>query len=211
MDSLEAMKALRKALQFWKKVFSISWGRSRPTLKRLPFYATAVLIAYFWHPGVQQHVLLSLIAVPLVWAATMLAYFFVVPSELCSLSMKQRNLETIARGLKELYDKANTLAALPGDVSDEVAAQHLLLIEQWRSEAKAAVSEYSLSESILFDTIATQHIRHALRYDSAKPKRDAHLAAVLAEMDRLRLIASSASTEAEKISQNIYANKMPSE
>ena len=122
--------------------------------------------------------------------------------------LAQRNLNEIALRLKTLYDEGNELAALPGDATDEAAAGHLIRIEHWRVEARAAVSDYALSESILFDTIASGHLRQALRYDLAKPKRDAHLAAVLLEMEKLRLIASRASQEAEEIEKNVHSNRI---
>jgi hypothetical protein len=202
------MSTLRQSLLFWKKTFQISWKRSRPTLRRLPFYVVGVLVAYVWRPETQAQFLFPLLAIPLVWVVTMLAHFIVVPGELCALSNKQRNLKEIALRLRDLYDKGNELAALPGDVADDVAAEHLLRVEQWRSSARAAVSEYALSESILFDTIATEHLRNAQRYDHAKAKRDTHLAAVLLEMNKLRLIASRASQEAEEIEQKIRVNRI---
>jgi hypothetical protein len=202
------MKTLRQALGFWKKTFVIALKRSRPTLKRLPFYVVAGLVAYFWRPEAHGQLLFALLAIFIVWAATMFAHLVAVPAELCTLSTKQRNLQAIALRLKDLYDKGNQLAALPGDVGDDIAAGHLMMVEQWRADTRAAVSEYSPSESLLFDTIATDHLRQALRYDRAKPKRDAHLAAVLQEMGKLRLIAARASQEAEEIEQRIHLNRV---
>lgn len=202
------MRRLLHTLRFWAKTFAIAWKRSRPTLKRLPFYFVGILVAYFWRHETQEHLIFPLLAIPVVWAITMLAQLLIVPAELCELSAKRRHLKEIALRLMELYDKGNDLAALPGDVTDDIAAEQIPRIEQWRSDARAAVSKYSLSESILFDTIATDHLRNLQRYDRAKPKRDTHLAAVLVEMNKLRLIASRASQEAEEVEQKIQANRI---
>lgn len=202
------MSTFLQVLGFWKKTLLIACKRSRPTLKRVPYYVVAVLVAYFWRPEAQGQLLFALLTIPAVWVATMLVHLFVVPAELCALSIKQRNLQAIALRLRDLHDKGDQLAGLPGDVSDELAAEHLVMIEQWRTEARGAVAEYLFSESILFDTIASDHLRQALRYDRAKIKRDTHLAAVLLEMGKLRLIASRASKEAEDIEHKIHVNRI---
>lgn len=202
------MRTLHQAVLFWKKTFCIAWKRSFPTLKRLPFYFVAAFVAYFLGHEAGTKVLFALLTVPLVWAATILVQSFLVPAELCDLSIRQRDLQAIALRLRALYDKGNQLAALPGDVDDDVAAEHLQMIEQWRAEARSAVAEYAQSESILFDTIADDHLRRALRNDRAKAKRDVHLAAVIQEMGKLRLIASRASEEAEEIEKKIRTNRI---
>lgn len=202
------MRRLLHTLRFWAKTFAIAWKRSRPTLKRLPFYFVGILVGYFWRPETQEHLIFPLLAIPVVWAITMLGQLLVVPAELSELSTKRRDLKEIALRLMNLYGKGNDLAALSGDVTDDIATEQIRKIEQWRSDARAAVSEYSLSESILFDTIATDYLRNLQRYDQAQPKRDTHLAAVLIEMNKLRLIASRASQGAEEIEKKIQTNRI---